>query len=182
MTRQMTSGGVIPVMEMLEVPNPNVIVAVLKVVNLVSSSTRNSSSADGSSPGHRSGPEIPTEHVVGGPDSRYHPLRIPWVPFQHPPRSRSVLKLCIGCRVTLWPAANFVRHFCYASDFTRKMFVACGGLPVLVGFLEDPYDEVLRCVFRLSSCCDSPPLEQDIGVQLHRLYPPRVRDQLQSQK
>jgi hypothetical protein len=23
-------------------------------------------------------------------------------------------------------AANFVRQFCYASEFTRKMFVACG--------------------------------------------------------
>eukprot|EP01006_Ploeotia_vitrea_P036616 TRINITY_DN66042_c10_g1_i2.p2 TRINITY_DN66042_c10_g1~~TRINITY_DN66042_c10_g1_i2.p2 ORF type:complete len:533 (+),score=325.32 TRINITY_DN66042_c10_g1_i2:48-1646(+) len=34
-------------------------------------------------------------------------------------------------------AANFVRHFCYASDFTRKMFIACGGLPVLVNFMDE---------------------------------------------
>jgi hypothetical protein len=27
-------------------------------------------------------------------------------------------------------AAHFVRQFAYASDYTRKMFIACGGLPV----------------------------------------------------
>lgn len=33
-------------------------------------------------------------------------------------------------------AANFIRQFSYASDFTRKMFIACGGLPVLVSRLK----------------------------------------------
>jgi hypothetical protein len=37
-------------------------------------------------------------------------------------------------------AANFVSLFCSVSDFSRKMFVACGGLPVLVGFMDVDYN------------------------------------------
>ena len=36
-------------------------------------------------------------------------------------------------------SASFVRQFCYATDWTRKMFIACDGLPVLVSFLLEDY-------------------------------------------
>ena len=48
-------------------------------------------------------------------------------------------------------AAIYIKHFCGANDFTRKMFIACGfyffnynyfmlgGLPVLVQLLEKDY-------------------------------------------
>lgn len=49
-------------------------------------------------------------------------------------------------------AANFVRIFCYASDFTRKMFVACGGLPILVGFMEESYQESKDLIFKAVDC------------------------------
>ena len=39
------------------------------------------------------------------------------------------------CDVRL-AAGRFIRHFCAGPDFTRKMFIACGGLQALVRFLD----------------------------------------------
>lgn len=36
-------------------------------------------------------------------------------------------------------AAYFVQQLCQSSSLTLQMFIACGGLPVLVGFLEPDY-------------------------------------------
>jgi serine/threonine protein kinase len=49
-------------------------------------------------------------------------------------------------------AANFVRHFCYVSDFTRRMFIACGGLPVLVEFLHEAYEFNQTLVWNAVDC------------------------------
>jgi hypothetical protein len=51
-----------------------------------------------------------------------------------------------------YEAANFVRQFCYNSDFTRKMFVACGGLPILIGFLQEDYNASKRLVKNAIDC------------------------------
>lgn len=115
----MTSHAVIPIMEMLEVPNPNVIVAVLKVVN-----------------------------EVIGVDQKFQQSMslvglIPAIVKFASPGFPTSIRL---------EAANFVRHFCYASDFTRKMFIACGGLPVLVGFMEELYETNKTLVFNAIDC------------------------------
>lgn len=99
----MTSHGVIPIMEMLEVSNSAILHAILKVVNNIvgkSQKFQQSMSLVGL---------IPAIIRFGGPS---YPREI------------------------RMEAANFVRQFCYASDWTRKMFIACDGLPVLVSFLS----------------------------------------------
>lgn len=50
-------------------------------------------------------------------------------------------------------AANFVRQFCYASDWTRKMFIACDGLPVLVSFLMEEYNQSKTLVWNAIGPC-----------------------------
>ncbi len=38
-------------------------------------------------------------------------------------------------------ASNFVKHFCTSNEYTRKMFIACGGLDVLIRpFLYEDYN------------------------------------------
>lgn len=49
-------------------------------------------------------------------------------------------------------AANFVRQLCYASDFTRKMFIACDGLPVLLSFLEENYEHNKTLMWNAIDC------------------------------
>lgn len=49
-------------------------------------------------------------------------------------------------------AANFVRQLCYASDFTRKMFIACDGLPVLLSFLEENYEHNKTLMWNSIDC------------------------------
>ena len=38
-------------------------------------------------------------------------------------------------------AAKLVRQLCSSSDFTLQMFIACGGLSILAGFVPSNYDE-----------------------------------------
>jgi Protein kinase domain len=115
----MTTRGVIPVMEMLEVPNPTVIVEILKLVNL----------------------------IIGQGDR-----------FQSNMTDVGLIPAIIKFASPGFPssirheAAKFVRYFCYASDATRKMFIACGGLPPLVGFLEEPYPEGRALIFNAIDC------------------------------
>ena len=47
---------------------------------------------------------------------------------------------------------SFVSGNCYASDFTRKMFIACDGLPVLVELLEEDYKSSYLLIFNAIDC------------------------------
>jgi hypothetical protein len=78
----------------------------------------------------------------------------------------AVLRLCTHA-ATRHDAAALVRHFCGASDFTRKMFIACGGLSVLVTLLEhsannttEPLDEFGRiaidCIYLVFQTSTNP--------------------------
>jgi hypothetical protein len=102
----MTNHGVIPIMEMLEVTNPHILHAVLKVVN----------------------------QIVGKN-----------VKFQQNMSLVGLIPAIIRFGGSNYPteirmeSASFVRQFCYATDWTRKMFIACDGLPVLVSFLLEDY-------------------------------------------
>ena len=115
----MANHGVIPIMEMLEVANHNVLHSVLSIVN-----------------------------QVIGQDSK----------FQQSMSLVGLIPAIVRFSSTSFPisirleAANFVRHFCYASDFTRKMFIACGGLPILVGFMMEPYASNRTLVFNAIDC------------------------------
>ena len=55
-----------------------------------------------------------------------------------------------------YEAANFIRQFCYTSDYTRKMFIACHGLSMLIDFMSSyPYE----------------PANPFLIPQRHRLHP-----------
>jgi hypothetical protein len=51
-------------------------------------------------------------------------------------------------------AANFIRQFCYTSEYTRKMFIACDGLSILISFLSEPYHSHLtkNLIFNAIDC------------------------------
>ena len=49
-------------------------------------------------------------------------------------------------------AAFYIKHFCSAGDFSRKMFIACGGLPVLVHLLEKDYSKNEQLAFLSIDC------------------------------
>jgi len=104
----MTAHGVIPIMELLEVGNAHILLAILKVVN----------------------------NIVGKNQK-----------FQQNMSLVGLIPAIIRFGGQAYPreirmeAANFVRQFCYASDWTRKMFIACDGLPVLVSFLMEEYNQ-----------------------------------------
>jgi len=115
----LTGFAVIPIMELLEVPNPRVIVAVLEVVNKVIGNDA----------------KFQQSMALVGLIPRI-------VQFASPGFPLSIRR----------EAAHFVRHFCHANDFTRKMFIACGGLPTLVGFLEESYDTNSSLIFNSIDC------------------------------
>jgi hypothetical protein len=99
-----TSRGVIPIVEVLESAGTTVLVAVLRLVNLMvpdNDKLQQNLALVGVIPAvlRFSGPEYP--HAV-----------------RH-------------------QAATFIRHLCSTSDSSRKMFVSCGGVPALVGFLYE---------------------------------------------
>jgi len=115
----MTSHGVIPIMEMLEVTNPSILHAVLRVINqaiIKNPRFHQNISLVGL---------IPAMIRFGGPN--------------FPPEIRM-------------EAASFIRQFCYASDWTRKMFIACDGLPVLVSFLMEEYSLSKTLVWNSIDC------------------------------
>lgn len=116
----MTNHGVIPIMEMLEVTNPRILHAVLKVVNQIVG--RNLKFQQNMS-------------LVG-----LIPAIIRFGGSGYPPEIRM-------------ESASFVRQFCYATDWTRKMFIACDGLPVLVSFLLEDYHSSKTLVWNAIDCC-----------------------------
>jgi hypothetical protein len=115
----MTTHGVIPIMEMLEVGNATILVAILRLVNQIVG--KNLKFAQNMS-------------LVG-----LIPAIIRFGGSSYPREIRM-------------EAAIFVRNFCYASDWTRKMFIACDGLPVLVSFLLEEYEQNKTLVWNSTDC------------------------------
>ncbi len=139
----MNSHAVIPIMEMLTVHNTNVIYALLKLINLIITSNQSflqSLCLVGL---------IPAIIRFAAP-AHTHPSTPPRVPASPPgpPSTSTPLPLL---RVE---AANFIRQFCYTSEYTRKMFIACDGLSILISFLSEPYHSHLtkNLIFNAIDC------------------------------
>lgn len=116
----MVQHGVVPVLEMLECPEDNILYLVLKLINFVSTSN--------------------LKYQYNLCLSGIIPLIIRLGREQHSTsvvssngRQPSTDSKAIDIRVE---TANFIRLLCYNSDFTRKLFIACDGLPILVDFLD----------------------------------------------
>jgi len=154
----MCTYGVIPIMEMLEVENPVILHAVLQLVNkmvgenqkfqqsmsiigLIPAVIRFGSSGSGPSANSPSSATSSSSSTSSGTSATSSSAK-------YPPEIRA-------------ESANFVRQFCFTSDFSRKMFIACGGLSVIVSFLKEPYltnktlvwnaIDCIRMVFEITS-------------------------------
>ncbi|KAG9453114.1 hypothetical protein H6P81_006018 [Aristolochia fimbriata] len=101
-----TQHGLLPLMELLEVPKNRVICSVLQIINQI---------------------------VKDNTDFLENACLIGLVPvimsFAVSDRSREVRM----------QAAYFLQQICHSSSLTLQMFIACRGIPVLVGFLEADY-------------------------------------------
>ncbi|KAK6921449.1 Protein kinase domain [Dillenia turbinata] len=103
-----TQHGLLPLMELLEVPKNRVICSVLQVINQIIKDNINFQE---------------NACLVG---------LIPVVmSLTVPDRDRS--------REVRMEAAYFLQQLCQSSSLTLQMFIACRGIPVLVGFLEADY-------------------------------------------
>ena len=117
----MNAHAVIPIMEMLTVHNANVIYALLKLINLIITSNQSF---------------LQSLCLVG--------LIPAIIRFAAPhPTSPLPPSSTVSLPLLRLEAANFIRQFCYTSDYTRKMFIACDGLSVLIAFLTEPYQDHL---------------------------------------
>lgn len=98
--------GLLPLMELLEVPRPRVICSVLQVINQI---------------------------IKDNSDFQENACHVGLIPvvmgFAVPDRPREVRM----------EAAYFLQQLCQSSSLTLQMFIACRGIPVLVGFLEADY-------------------------------------------
>ncbi|XXG66881.1 hypothetical protein AAC387_Pa06g0356 [Persea americana] len=98
--------GLLPLMELLEVPKNRVICAVLQMINQI---------------------------IKDNADFQENACLIGLIPvvmnFAVPDRPREVRM----------QAAYFLQQLCQSSPLTLQMFIACRGIPVLVGFLEPDY-------------------------------------------
>ncbi|CAI9275313.1 unnamed protein product [Lactuca saligna] len=102
----MTQHGLLPLLELLEVPRTRVICSVLHVLNQI---------------------------IKDNTDFQENACLVGLVPvvmgFAVPDRTREVRM----------EAAYFLQQLCQSSSLTLQMFIACRGIPVLVGFLEADY-------------------------------------------
>ena len=119
-TTLMNKHAVIPIMELLTSTNANIIYALLKLINMVITSTQSF---------------LQSLCLVG--------LIPAIIRFAHPNTAALLLSSSSSGSTISLPllrleAANFIRLFCYTSDYTRKMFIACDGLSVLISFLSLP--------------------------------------------
>ncbi|KAI4384131.1 hypothetical protein MLD38_009896 [Melastoma candidum] len=98
--------GLLPLMDLLEVPNTRVMCLVLQIINQI---------------------------IKDNTDFQENACLVGLIPvvmgFAVPDRPREVRM----------EAAYFVRQLCQSSSLTLQMFIACRGIPVLVGFLEADY-------------------------------------------
>lgn len=101
-----TQHGLLPLMELLEVPKTRVICSVLQLINQI---------------------------VKDNPDFQENACLVGLIPvvmgFAVPDRPREVRM----------ESAYFLQQLCLSSSLTLQMFIACRGIPVLVGFLEADY-------------------------------------------
>ncbi|XP_074273788.1 MAP3K epsilon protein kinase 1-like isoform X3 [Silene latifolia] len=101
-----TQYGLLPLMELLEVPRPRVICSVLRMINQI---------------------------IKDNTDFQENACLVGLIPvvmsFAVPDRPREVRM----------EAAYFLQQLCQSSSLTLQMFIACRGIPVLVGFLEADY-------------------------------------------
>ncbi|CAI0415540.1 unnamed protein product [Linum tenue] len=101
-----TQHGLLPLMELLEVPKTRVICSVLQLINQI---------------------------VKDNTDFQENACLVGLIPvvmsFTGPDRPREVRM----------EAAYFLQQLCQSSFLTLQMFIACRGIPVLVGFLEADY-------------------------------------------
>lgn len=101
-----TQHGLLPLMELLEVPRTRVICSVLQVLNQI---------------------------IKDNTDFQENACLVGLIPvvmsFAVPDRPREVRM----------EAAYFLQQLCQSSSLTLQMFIACRGIPVLVGFLEADY-------------------------------------------
>ncbi|XP_031500830.1 MAP3K epsilon protein kinase 1-like [Nymphaea colorata] len=101
-----TQHGLLPLMELLEVPATRVICSVLQIINQL---------------------------VKDNADFQENACLVGLIPhvmeFAVPDRPREVRM----------QAAYFLQQLCQSSALTLQMFIACRGIPVLVGFLEADY-------------------------------------------
>lgn len=119
----LTSHGVIPIMETLEVQNEDVLRAVLSVVTKIVSKNE---------------AFLQSLCLVG------------LIPAVH-----KLLQPCYSTDVRL-QAGSFVKRFCTArkNDFTRQMFIACGGLSSLILFFDENYQKNKKLVFMGVECVE----------------------------
>ncbi|KAF9678659.1 hypothetical protein SADUNF_Sadunf07G0057900 [Salix dunnii] len=98
-----TQHGLLPLMELLEVPKTRVIFSVLQLINQI---------------------------VKDNTDFQENACLVGLIPvvmsFAGPDRPREVRM----------EAAYFLQQLCQSSSLTLQMFIACRGIPILVGFLE----------------------------------------------
>ncbi|KAJ4822823.1 MAP3K epsilon protein kinase 1 [Turnera subulata] len=98
--------GLLPLMELLEVPKTRVICSVLQLINQI---------------------------IKDNTDFQENACLVGLIPivmsFAGPDRVREVRM----------EAAYFLQQLCQSSSLTLQMFIACRGIPVLVGFLEADY-------------------------------------------
>ncbi|GMH12499.1 hypothetical protein Nepgr_014340 [Nepenthes gracilis] len=101
-----TQHGLLPLMDLLEVPRTRVISSVLQVINQI---------------------------IKDNSDFQENACLVGLIPvvmgFAVPDRPREVRM----------EAAYFLQQLCQSSALTLQMFIACRGIPVLVGFLEADY-------------------------------------------
>ncbi|KAJ6929589.1 MAP3K epsilon protein kinase 1-like [Populus alba x Populus x berolinensis] len=101
-----TQHGLLPLMELLEVPKPRVICSILQLINQI---------------------------VKDNTDFQENACLVGLIPvvtsFAGPDRPREVRM----------EAAYFLQQLCQSSSLTLQMFIACRGIPILVGFLEADY-------------------------------------------
>ncbi|XP_061991042.1 MAP3K epsilon protein kinase 1-like [Rosa rugosa] len=101
-----TQHGLLPLMELLEVPKTRVICSVLQIINQI---------------------------IKDNTDFQENACHVGLIPvvmsFAVPNHSREIRM----------EAAYFLQQLCQSSPLTLQMFIACRGIPVLVGFLEADY-------------------------------------------
>ncbi|WCJ40035.1 mitogen-activated protein kinase kinase kinase 7 [Euphorbia peplus] len=102
----MTQHGLLPLMELLEIPKTRVICSVLQLINQI---------------------------VKDNTDFQENACLVGLIPvvmsFAGPDRPREIQM----------EAAYFLQQLCQSSPLTLQMFIACRGIPVLVGFLVADY-------------------------------------------
>ncbi|CEG42848.1 ste ste11 cdc15 protein kinase [Plasmopara halstedii] len=118
----MSLGGVVPnIMEALEMKKMDVLHAVLRVINKI---------VEGNKKFQENLALVGLVPVIIKLTKQHNPFYLP----EHFGREVSPEHIKFACAVRM-EAAKFVRQCCKTSSLTLQMFIACGGLPVLVDFL-----------------------------------------------